>query len=326
MILTTVLGIIVVFGFSYFIVKPEIVAWNQRGFQQFEKNWSKIFIVAASIAIAVALYAWWQTDYNATFGMGVGIMAGFFSIAAWTDAHVHKVPIEISRLTVIAAIVIGGVSILQDIPTPVVYSEILPTITNNWLQFLLICVGVTALGFFGFLRIRSTAGYVSLFVSFIGFFLAVYTLISGIYNLTSDPYWLEITHKLLAVWIFVGVIMLFDLMVGDKMGGADLKAMYAAGFAFAWWTSSYGLFCIMLAGFFLQFLLHLVATPLKIGSPKQVKTSAFRKAGINMRRGFKKVFLRKEDNTPIPETYTAWAVPFLPILITAFIGGVLVVL
>lgn len=322
MILSVVAGILVIFITSYYLLKPEIPAWSQRGFEPFEKEWHKIFIVAAAIAVAVALFSWWKTDYNATVGLVVGLMAGFFAIAAYTDAIVHKIPIEVSRLTIIVSVIAALVGIFTQVEMPQLYQEFFPLITTSWLQMLLICVGVLFIGVLGFIKVKNSIGWVLLFIGYMGFFLAVYVLICGIFILTSDTYWHYAAYKLLAIWAFIGVILLFDLLVGGKMGHADIKLMYAAGFAFAWWSSAYMLFVIMLVAFFLQFIAHFVATPLQIGTMRSLPVGPFEKFWIRLKRLFKRI----PQSEPMPEKYESFAVPFLPILALTFISGILILL
>jgi hypothetical protein len=321
--LTVVFGLSAIFILSYVVLKPYFPAWSLRGFEAFEGKWPKIFFTSGCVAIAVALLAWWRSDYNATLGLIVGLLAGYFFIAAWTDAQTHKAPAELSGLTIAVLATSALVAILTNVEMPKVYSEFFPRVpVDNWLQFAGILVAVMLIGVLGFIKIsRLSIAYICLFASYVAFFVLVYSGISWIF-INSTNYELQnIGYKLLALWSVLGLVLLLDIFVGaDKFGRADIKALYAITFAAAWWMSAYMTWMVILAGFFMQAILHLIAKPLDIGTTAEVTLTSLHKIWWRI----KSVFSKKHRAKEMPTHYMAWRVPFLPVLAITSVIGILV--
>lgn len=315
--ITVLLGIAVVFVSAYLILKPNIVDWNQRGFELFTDSWNRIFLVAGLIAEIAALLGWWQSNFNPLVGLILGLLAGFFAIAAWTDAHVRKVPLEISNLTVYVAFAFLVGTALTNANLPILNFTYLPVVAaNDFWTVLGVSAVVMLAGVIGFIRVKGSLGWVALFIGFVGLFVFGYTAISGLRGL-DDPYWQAVGVKLLTTFVFISIVMLFDVFFGHLIGGADMKAMYAAGFGLTWWVGFYSLIIFMLAGFVIQALLHIVGKPLGIGEMRTVKNGPIRQLWVKS---------RAKDKTNVPTTHEALALPFLPVLVISFVGGSLILL
>lgn len=314
--LNVIIGLTLIFLASYIIIKPRIDEWNQRGFEQFLDSWDKIFLLAGIGGVAIGIFAWWRSDYNPLVGFIMGLLAGFFGIAAWTDSIVRKVPSEISNLTNLLAFGFFAVIVLTNTSLPEVASQtFLPRIgiADFW-TFFMVSALIAVVGVLGFIKVKSSVGWLFLFVSFLGFFLAVYALISWLKFGVVDSYWYNVGDKLLITWVFIGMVMLFDAFFGHLIGGADMKAMYAAGWAYGWWLDSYSLLVIMLVGFTIQGILHIFGKQLAIGELRTIKNGPIKQLWVNIKN-------RKLDKSLIPTTHKAIALPFLPVLVASFVGG-----
>jgi hypothetical protein len=312
-----ILGLALIFVVSYLVIKPNIVEWNQRGFETFSDSWSKIFLLSGAGGILIGIFSWWKSDYNPLVGLIIGLLAGFFGIAAWTDSIVRKVPSEISGLATLSAFAFFVVVLFTNAPIQVISTSFLPRIApQDFWSFLGISAAVMLLGVLGFIKIKSSIGWAFIFIGFIGFFLSVYALISWLKFGTFDSYWYNIGDKLLITWMFIGIVMMFDLFFGHLIGGADMKAMYAVGWAFGWWLDSYSLFVIMLIGFSIQGIIHIFGKHIGIGELRTIKNGPFKQLYVNFKN-------RKMDKELIPKTHQALALPFIPVLVTSFIGGAL---
>jgi hypothetical protein len=319
--LTVVFGLPAIFILSYLVLKPYFPAWSLRGFERFENKWPQIFFTSGCIAVAVALLAWWRSDYNVTLGLIVGLLAGFFFIAAWTDAQTHKAPAELSGLTIAVLAVAALVGIVTNVQMPKVYNgDFFPRVpVDNWTQFAGILVAVMLIGILGFIKIgQLSIAYICLFASYIAFFVLVYSGISWVFVNSTNYDLQNIGYKLFALWAVLGLVLLLDIFVGaDKFGRADIKALYAITFAAAWWMSAYMTWMVILAGFFMQAILHVVAKPLNIGTTAEVAVTSLHKLWWKI----KSIFNKKYREIEMPTHYVAWRVPFLPVLaITAVIG------
>lgn len=315
--ITIIIGLGLTFLASYLILKPSIPGWNSRGFESFETSWKKIFFISWIISEAFAFLAWYESNYNPIIALIVGLLAGFFAIAAWVDAQVRKVPAEISDLTFGIGFGILAVTVLTVTPINIYYPILLPTIATTDLWTCLgIGVGVMLLGVLGFIRIKNSLGYIVLFIGYVGFVFAGYTIISWLRIAQVGSYWNNVGDKLLTTFIFISVIMLFDIFFGHLIGGADMKAMYAAGFALSWWVGNYYLLIMMIIAFALQGVIHLTAKPLNIGEIRHIKNGLIRQLWVKHK-------YKGQEN--IPTHYNAIALPFLPVLVTSYIAGTILV-
>lgn len=356
-----------IFTTSYYALKPNIPAWNLRGFAIFQKSWHKIFLWSGVIGILLAGVAWWQGDYNPWVALIVGLIGGFFAIASWTDSIVHKVPSEISNLTRYFAFAIFVITVFGNVKLPVLDDALILTVP---MESFGVIVGLSFLtmiiGLYGFHKIGSSAGWASLFIGFIGFFILGYTLISWLAVGVDNLYWNQVGDKLLLTFIFIAIVMLFDLFFGHLIGGADMVALYSTGFAFAWWVGSYNLFIFMLVACAVQAALHFLAKPIGIGEIRTVKNGVIRQAWENRKHKQETKALNSdkaeghritesewkeissvgldtleasinsltseiEAGKPIvitkaPTTHEAMALPFLPVLLIGQIGGILIAL
>lgn len=318
--LNVILGLGIVFLGSYVVLRPNFKEWSNpdRGFSMFEKDWHKIFAGGYIVSIVFSLLSWVKSDYNIGVAFIVGMMAGLLGIAAWTDAHVHRVPRELGSLTVllsfgwaVAALAGGGA-----LTMPLVYNSFLPYIDlSDFLAFAGISFIVGLLGFLGFLRIKSKIYMVGLFISYVALYLIGYALISGIGALPMDSYFDNIWRAALILYTFLGVVWAYDIFLpSEGIGGADKTIFYGIAFAFSWWFSAYLLFVALLIAFTLQLIIHLVAKPLGIGYLKEVKNHGLMKTIASSKA--------KRQGVEVSDTRLARAVPFVPMLVTGIIGTV----
>jgi len=315
---TVVTGEILVFIASFLILKPYFVAWSSRGFLEFENSWPKIFMGGGAFAVISSLLAWWKSD-NLGVALIFGLMAGFFAIAAWTDGLTGMIPSEISDLTTWLAFAFMAGSLFLNMPMPHLYFTYLPLILPaTYLTFVAGCVGVILLMLLTIKKV-SFLFWTALFIGFTALFLIGYASIDLLIQLPQDPYWRNLGLNVMDAYLFLSAIALFDLLAGHGMGKADMKLLYAAGFAFAWWVSWYYLFVIMLVAMVIQMIVHLFGKRLDLGRLKTMNNSGLRQLWVNWKNKDK----AKED---IPTTHVSLAIPFLPILAFTIIGGVMVLI
>lgn len=328
--IAVLLSLGVTFLGSYIVLKKNFKEWSnpERGFAMFEKSWHKIFLSAYGFAAFTSTIAWFKADYNSNIAFIVGLMAGLVAIAVWTDLHVYRVPSELSDLTTWFGFIIMVVYLgfNQFATFPVMYYTYLPVIYfGDFLTFAGICAVVGGLAFIGFLRVKSTSvAMLSLLVTFTAVFLIGYAVLSGLSGLALGSYWHDIIRATLVAYTFLGLIAAFDVFLGDGIGKADIKILYALGFAFSWWFSAYLLALAFLAGVVLQLILHLIAKPLNLGYPRTIKNKLLRQSfvRISYNRKYRKSPELKSLN-PIATTHIAHATPFVPMLATGLIGGII---
>lgn len=328
--ITVILSLGIAFLGSYLVLKKNFKEWSNpdRGFAMFEKSWHKIFLSSYIFAVFTALIAWLKTDNNISIAFIVGLMAGLIAIAVWTDLNVYKVPSELSDLTTWFgfAIMVAYLGFNQFSTFPVVYYTFLPVIYfADFLTFAGICAVIGGIAFIGFLRIKSNLiAMMGLLIAFTAIFLIGYAVLSGLSGMNLGLYWNDIIRAILVAYTFLGLIAAFDVFLGDGIGKADIKILYALGFAFSWWFSAYLLSVVFLAGVVLQLLLHLVAKPLNLGYPRTMKNKFLRQVMVNTSYNIK---YRKNPElkalTPVSTTYIAHATPFVPMLATGLIGGII---
>ena len=320
---TVTLALVNIFLLSYLILRPRFAEWSLReqAFQQFEKSWGKIFFAAGLLSITVAFFAWWLSEYNPLVGLVLGTLTGFLSIAAYTDSKTRKIPMEISDLTTWVAFGLFATTVFTNANLPIVNWFYLPTISmDTFWTTLGIGALVTLLGVLGFTQIRNVLGWVSFFIAFVGLYIFGYVLISWLRVGTDNLYWNEVGTKLLITFTFLIAILLLDAFAGHLIGGADIKLLYAAGFALTWWMSSYYMFVFALAAVFLQIIVHILAKPLNMGELRTIKNGPLKQLWVNYR------FKDLDDGIIAPTTHQARAVAFAPALVLGYTVGPLVVL
>lgn len=317
---------------SYLVLQPNIKNWSipGRGFKELEPNWGKAFLVSYIVASLTGFAAWLSSDYNTYVAFIVITIFTLAFVAAWSDANVYKVPSELSNLTIGIAFVIM-VSFLASANVDSLTrlsGGLMPYVPleNFWL-FAGVSSAVALVSFLGFIKIKANLiSMLCLWTSFSAVFLIGYALLSGLARLDLPTNWAITLDSLLLAYIFLSVIALFDLFLSAGIGGADIKLFYAIGFAFAFWVTAYNLFIALLVGFTLQLLIHLVAKPLKIGYPKQVKNGLVRSGYLKASRKIKSSKNKELLDVAIPTHYVSQAVPFVPALVLGFAGSILVLL
>jgi len=331
--ITVLLSLGVAFLGSYLALKPNFKEWSNpdRGFATFENSWPKIFAGAFGVAVLTATFAWAKTDYNGNIAFIVGLMSGLLSIAIWTDLNVFKVPSELSDLTTYFAfaIMVTYLAFNQLDTFPEIYFTYLPVVyLKDFVVFAGLSAVIGGLAFIGFLRIKSTSiAMFSLLITFIAVFLIFYALLSGLAATPMDAYWHGIIRATLIAYTFLGMVAVFHVFLGEGIGKADIKILYAVGFAFSWWFSAYMLSVAFLVGVVLQLVLHFVAKPLNLGYPRTMKNKPLRQLFVNFfyNRKLKNTPELKESN-PVAITHIAHAVPFVPMLTIGLMGTILYVL
>lgn len=328
--ITVLLSLGVTFLGSYLVLKRNFKEWSypDRGFAMFEKSWHKIFLSGYGFGVFTSIIAYLKSDNNANIAFIVGLMAGMIAIAVWTDLNVYKVPSELSDLTTWFGFIIMAayLGFNQFATFPVMYYTYLPVIYfNDFLTFAGICAVVGGLAFIGFLRIKSSSiAMLSLLVTFTAVFLIGYALLSGLSGLALGAYWHDIIRATLIAYTFLGLIAAFDIFLDYGIGKADIKILYALGFAFSWWFSAYLLAVAFLVGVVLQLLLSIVAKPLNLGYPRTMKNKMLRKLFVRIAYYIK---YRKspelKELSPMATTHIAHATPFVPMLATGLIGGII---
>jgi hypothetical protein len=318
----------ITFATSYIALQPHFAGWSERDenfkprFEVFENRWGLIFTVAGVVALVSATLAYFSSDQNPYVGYLIGTFIGLLGIPAWTDAHVFKVPLEISKWTLWLAmgLFFGFVFTGLSHKLPILYTTLYPRF--DWGTFWPFAGGCVAVALIGFLlAVKSkgnTAFLLSLAMMFMGLYLAGYALIASIETsvlATGDSYWIGVVHTMLIAYVFLGVAAGYDLFLPRSgIGGADTLIFYTVGFAFSWWVTPYLLFVALLVAFFLQLMLHLVAKPLDLGYLKTVKNSPIRQMVVNGKA--------KRKGVEPATTHEARAVPFVPMLVAGTMGSI----
>lgn len=322
-------GITLILGYLT-VVKPNVKEWGnpERGFKTIEKDWSRIFLISYIVAALAGAVIWLNTEYNTYAAFITITIFTLILVAAWSDAHVYKVPLQLSNLTIgIAfAFMVAIMATANVDQLPRLSGEFLPYVPlENFWTFSGICALIALVTFLGFIRIKSNLlSILCLWFSFSAVFLIGYALLSGLSRLEVSTEWAIVLDALLTTYVFLSVVALFDLFLSSGIGGADIKMFYALGFGFAFWLTAYNLFVALLVGFALQLLLHMVAKPLSIGYPRQVKNSPLRQSFLKTKQKVKKLRNKTLTLEPLPTHHTAQAVPFVPALVYGFISTVLV--
>lgn len=331
------LATVLLFGAFYLYASKYLVphAWSNAntGFEPMKGSWDKAFVagLVASVLVSVTAAA---TTGNSIVGFSTGIMAGLLGVAAYSDLETHRVPLALTRfmLAVAAAIAVASIGSLAlgwapdaglsgaGIPSPDTQSLLLPVVrADDILMWILASLGITALFFFGFLKMpNNRLAMAMLFISYLAFAVGIYGIFSWLTTLpTTEPLWKASTLLLLLV-VMLLLTGAADLFLGHGIGGADTAILHALAFAFAWWLSPYWLFVALLTAFALQLALHLLAKPLGLGVMREMKRGIFSTL-------WEKFKARREGREPTL-TYFTRAVPFVPMLGAGTIGAILVYL
>lgn len=318
--LNMILLLAVTFTGSYFALKPSFAGWSEMAtdgsprFKIFENQWHKMFAIAGSAGIGVALLAYYRSEGNPYVGYIFGLMAGLLGLASWTDTQVFKVPAELSSLTkwlagttMLVVLLTGSIKLFPSLnPT---YLPLF-SFSNSFWMFAGISVAVALVGFLVAVKTKGKVLFlIGLMMLFIGSYLLGYGLLSSLAALAAGDYWIFMAKGFLLAYVFLGVAMGYDLFLPrEGIGGADTTIFYTLGFAFAWWVSPYLLFVALLISFTLQLLLHLLAKPLNLGYEKEIKNGALRQSFIKARARLFRI-----EN--VATTHIARAVPFVPMLV-----------
>lgn len=320
----------IIYLVSYLSLKPSFASWSQRDpknyserFETFEGQWGKIFFGSWVLATITQISLWFITE-NQHVAFIVGTIFGLLAIAAWTDAHVKKVPLELTKWTVGVSFVIFFSYLITN------STELLPKLDNSFYPSFSWSTGVPFMGgalaaiLIGFLLAVKTRGrlmlLLSLVIMFMGTYLLGYAVISSIRTSLmlngADPYWITLFSVLLTTFVFLGVVVGYDLFLPrNGMGGADILVFYTLAFAFSWWVTPYLLFIALLVAFTLQLLLHAVARPLGIAQGKEMRNGVIRQIFVNSSA--------KRKGLEPTTTHIAYPVAFIPVLVIGTVGTII---
>lgn len=326
--LTMILLLGVVIAGTYVTLKPHMAGWNvpefnaantSQRFDMFKDQWGRIFVAAFIGSALIGTLAYLLSDSNPYVGFTVGVISGLLGVASWTDAHVFKVPRELSAVTLLI-----GLSIMVTVfltgttgEFPHLSQQFYPLISwDSFWVFVGYCAVAVLVGLLVAVKSKNNILFMfGLFFMFGGLYLTFYALFSALYSQTGSDLW----YHIFVAYIFLGVAAGYDLFLPrQQIGGADTVIFYTVGFAFSWWVSPYLLFVALLVAFGLQIVVHMVAKPLKLGYEKETKNGPIKQAYLN--------FVAKREGVEPTYTHVARAVPFVPMLFVGIIGSIFVFL
>lgn len=317
----------IIFILAYLSVYKHIPEWNEpeRKFRVFKDDWPKIFIGAGIIATILALLINVGTEANVITSISIGAISGLLLIGSYTDFLITRVPEEISKMVINFSFILGfGTLIANGLSSP--QPKFFQTLyIYPWGQDLYIWIlGGIAVCFIGFLMwMKSTdvLGIIGICLSAAGLFISTYMALTWVVQtfFASNAFWSYfLLHGVVSMLAFVLVIVALDLSASNKgLGGADGKALYAMGWAFAAIVGHIVLAIGLIIACAMQLLFHVIAKPLKIGHEKELPNWKIKQFFINLLWKWK-----KREGDP-PTTHIHWAVPFLPVMNISMIATVI---
>lgn len=333
------LGVPSLFIGFYLAMQHFIPSWSEigRGFQVFEKHWGKIYGIAGVFATATGLILHNVAGVSLPVSFSVSAIIGLLLVSAYTDFITGKVPLEHSNLTIWVAFILGVGSLAMTAfggnPSLVnAYydnSNVIYMGSDQWL-WLGGSFGVALILFLIWFRTANN-WIVSLFAIILGssaLWVACYAGLS-LLNLWLVSLMPQLNSQWPALLIFglpsmliiVLLTVAFDLGAGNKMGGADTKAMYAAGWAFGAVIGGVNVGIALIVACLVQIIIHTFAKPLGV---KGIEVKALNGPKRQAKLDAKWEEEGKEGSAP---TFTIRRkLPFLPVMNLSIIVTVVLIL
>jgi hypothetical protein len=319
--LSLLVGIPLIYILAFHAIKMFIPDWSQpdRGFAVFEKQWPKIFAIAGAAATILAVSVDFFTPASTMTALVIGVISGLLGISAYTDGIVGKVPAELSSITVNSGFILGiGALVVNSLNLKEAqnfYQNIYLYTPGDSFIWIGAGVAVGLIGFLGWMRFNNTIGLIAILFSALGLWTSAYVGLKSLSLVLGNQFGnLEFWNNFLSnglpgVLAFILFTIAFYLGAGDKLGGADTQALYAAGWAFGAIVGPAYLALGLVVAAFLQLILHVVANFIPVGGyMKSMPNGPLRKWWL------KRKWAKKQLEGQPPTHHEALALPFLPVM------------